>query len=182
MVFERFTWPARRAIALAQDEAMAFGHDFMSTEHLLLGLIGAPGAAGEVLRAQGVGLQPARDEVLRLLAEAGVPRTAGQSAKDALSSIGIDVDQIREQADTSFGPGKFRFPRPAFTVRLKQTVARSLGEARAHGQEHIGTEHLLLALLREEQDEGQGHGTQVLIALHADLDELRTAVLARLAA
>ena len=175
-MFERFTELAKRAVSASQDAALSMGHDFIGTEHLLLGLAATAGIAGEVLREHGVELGRACEETVRLLTEAGVAATGGQAAKDALSSIGIDVAEIQRRADDSFGPGTFRFPRPAFTPRAKKALELTLREALALGHEHIGTEHLLLGLLTE----GQGVATQILIALGAEPGALRQAVLARL--
>jgi ATP-dependent Clp protease ATP-binding subunit ClpA len=175
-VFERFTELAKRAVTAAQDGALALGHDFIGTEHLLLGLATTAGTAGEILREHGVEPGRARVETVRLLEEAGVASTGGQAAKDALSSIGIDVTEIQRRADDAFGPGVFRFPRPAFTPRAKRTLQLTLREALALGHSHIDTEHLLLGLLAE----GDGVAIQVLTALGAETEALREAVLTRL--
>jgi ATP-dependent Clp protease ATP-binding subunit ClpC len=176
-MFERFTAPAKRSITLAQDEAMTLGHEFIGTEHILLGLAGAEiGAAREVLREHGVDTRSARAETVRLLTEAGIPNTTGADKKEALASLGIDLDEIRRRAEEAFGPGRFRYPRPAFTPQAKKTLELSLREAVRLGHEHVGSEHLLLGLLAE----GDGVGIQVLTALRVDPDELRPAVLARL--
>ncbi|HZE32124.1 MAG TPA: Clp protease N-terminal domain-containing protein [Actinoallomurus sp.] len=175
-MFERFTELARRAVAASQEAALAMGHDFIGTEHLLLGLAATAGTAGEVLREQGVALERAREETERLLAEAGVAATGGQAAKDALSSIGIDVAEIQRRADESFGPGRFRFPRPAFTPRAKRTLRLTLRETLVLGHRRIDKEHLLLGLLAE----GEGVAIQVLTALGVETGALREAVLARM--
>jgi ATP-dependent Clp protease ATP-binding subunit ClpA len=176
-VFERFTELAKRAVAASQDAALALGHDFIGTEHLLLGLACTAGTASVVLEEHGVELLRARQETVRLLEEAGVAATGGQAAKDALSSIGIDVAQIQRRADDTFGPGAFRFPRPAFTPRARKVLELTSREAQALGHQSIGTEHLLLGLLAE----GQGVAIQVLTALGAEPAALREAVLARVA-
>nr|WP_308209035.1 Clp protease N-terminal domain-containing protein [Actinoallomurus purpureus] len=176
MVFERFTELAKRAVTASQDAAVALGHDFIGTEHLLLGLASTAGTASEVLRGHGIELQRAREETVRLLAEAGVAATGGQEAKDALSSIGIDVVEIQRHADDTFGPGAFRFPRPPFTPRAKKVLVElTLREAQALGHQRIDTEHLLLGLLAD----GEGIATQVLTALGAEATALREAVRAR---
>ena len=175
-VFERFTELAKRAVAASQDAALSLGHDFIGTEHLLLGLTSTAGTAGEVLREHGIELSQAREETVRLLEEAGVAATGGQEAKNALSSIGIDVAEIQRRADDTFGPGTFRFPRPPFTPRAKKVLVElTWREARALGHQHIDTEHLLLGLLTE----GESVAIQVLTALEAETAALRQAVLAR---
>jgi hypothetical protein len=177
-VFEYFTDPAKQAIVTSQDEAIAMGHDFIGTEHMLLGLVATRDTAGAVLRDHGVELARARDAAVRLSQAAGIPTTGVQDAKDALSAIGIDVGEIQQRADETFGPGAFRFPRPAYTPRAKTVLELTLREAKDLGHEHIGTEHMLLGMLAE----GEGHGVQVLKALDVDVDALRSALRTRVAA
>jgi ATP-dependent Clp protease ATP-binding subunit ClpC len=177
-VFEFFTERAKRAVVASQDEAIALGHDFIGTEHILLGLAGTEDStAWEVLTAQGVELNRTREETVRLLEAAGVPSSGGQPAKDALASIGIDVEEIKRQADSSFGPGAFQYPRPAYTPHAKQALEFTLREAKALGHERFGTEHILLGLLAA----GEGRGLAVLAALGAAPADLRAAVLAKVA-
>jgi ATP-dependent Clp protease ATP-binding subunit ClpA len=174
-VFERFTELAKRSVVASQDAALSLGHDFIGTEHLLLGLAVTAGTAGEVLRAHGVDPARARDETVRLLRAAGVAATGGQEAKDALSSIGIDVAEIQRHADDAFGPGAFHFPRPAYTVRAKKALELTVRAAFDLGQQHIDTEHVLLGLLAE----GEGVAIQVLAALDVDVAALHQSVLDR---
>jgi ATP-dependent Clp protease ATP-binding subunit ClpA len=175
-MFEKFTKWAKRAVSLSQDEAMALGHDHIGTEHVLLGLVGAEGGlAGEVLTQHGVSLSRAREETMRILVAAGVTGTGGQAATDALASIGIDVEAIRRQADATFGPGRFQYPRPPFTPRGKKVLELSLRESVALEHSYIGTEHLLLGMLAE----GEGVGIKVLQALDVNVAELRPEILAR---
>jgi ATP-dependent Clp protease ATP-binding subunit ClpA len=176
-VFERFTTLAKRAIVASEEAAVWMGHDFIGTGHLLLGLAGTAGLAGEVLRQHGVELSRARAETARQLAAAGVPATGGQWAKDALSRIGIDVTEIQRQADGTFGPGVFRFPRPAFSPRAKDALGLTLREASALGHERIDTEDLLLGLLAERE----GAAIPILSALGVDAGAVRQAVLDRVA-
>jgi ATP-dependent Clp protease ATP-binding subunit ClpA len=176
-VFELFTSLAKRAIVVSQDEAMGLGHDFIGTEHLLLGLAGVPeSTAGGVLREHGVTPVPARAEAVRLLDAMGVRATAWQQA-EALATIGIDVAEIRRRADESFGPGQFLYPRPPYTNRAKTVLEQSVLESRDRGDDTVGTEHMLLAMIAE----GNGVGVQVLASLNVDPASLRMAILARLA-
>ncbi|PWG59808.1 ATP-dependent Clp protease ATP-binding subunit [Bifidobacterium catulorum] len=139
-MFERFTDRARRVIVLAQEEARALQHNYIGTEHLLLGLI----REGE-----------------------------GNAAK-ALASKGVELDATRKQVEEMIGKGNAapngHIP---FTPHAKQVLELSLREALQLGHSYIGTEHILLGLIRE----GEGVGTQVLIKMDVDLGELRTATI-----
>jgi ATP-dependent Clp protease ATP-binding subunit ClpC len=182
-VFEYFTDRAKRAIVVSQDEAIACGHDFIGTAHLLLGLIAVQdedAVAGAVLADAGARLDPAREAMVRLLAEAGVPTDGRQDARDALASIGIDVTEIQRRADDNFGAGAFQFPRPAYTPHAKKSLEQTLREAKALGHERFGTEHVLLGLLAAGSDESEVDALDVLAALDIDADKLRPAVLARI--
>ena len=171
-VYDRFTELAKRAMVGARDAATALGHDFIGTEHLLLGLAQTAGIASETLRAHGVELGQLRDETVRELATDGVPATRGQAAKDALSSLGIDLAEIRRRADENFGPDAFKYPRAAFSLQAKRAVQASLQQATELGQQRIDTEHLLLGVLSE----GDGVPARVLAALGVDAAALRQSV------
>jgi len=138
-MFERFTDRARRAMALAQEEAQRH-HSGVGTEHLLLGLI----QEGE-----------------------------GVAAK-ALEALGISLDTVSQQIQEIIGPAK---PPPSghsrFSPRAKQVLKLSLREALQLGHHYIGTEHLLLGLMRE----GEGVAAQVLVKLGADLSGVRQQVI-----
>ncbi|AEW99567.1 Clp protease N-terminal domain-containing protein [Streptantibioticus cattleyicolor] len=174
-MFDRFTELAKRAVVASQDAALSMGHDFIGTEHLLLGLAQTAGTAGEVLREEG--LEPARAcaETIRLLEDAGVAATGGKPARDALASIGIDLAEIQRRADDAFGPGAFQFPRPAYTAHAKKALELTVREATALGREHFDTEDMLLGILAE----GEGVAIKVLAALHIDPAALRRSVLDR---
>ncbi|MFF4410636.1 Clp protease N-terminal domain-containing protein [Streptomyces sp. NPDC001404] len=174
-MFDQFTELAKRAVVASQDAALSLGHDFIGTEHILLGLAQTAGTAGEVLREHGVDLAQTRQKVVRLLEESGASATGGQAAKDALASIGIDVAEIQRRADDTFGPGAFTFPRPAYTPHAKTALELTLREAAALGQQRIDTEHILLGLVAE----GEGLALAVLTALDVDPAALRASVLNR---
>jgi ATP-dependent Clp protease ATP-binding subunit ClpC len=176
-MFDRFDELAKRAVVAAQDAALSMGHDFIGTGHLLLGLAQTAGPAGEALREHGVDLRQAREKTAQALEEAGIPATGGQPAKHALASLGIDVGEIQRRADDTFGPGKFRFPRPPFTPRAKKTLQLTLREATALGQQSIDTGHLLLGIIAE----GDGVAITVLNALDVNTEALRETVLNRMA-
>lgn len=139
-LFERFTDRARRVLVLAQEEARLLNHNFIGTEHLLLGLI----HEGE-----------------------------GVAAK-ALESLGISLEAVREKVEETIGPtGSGTMGSPPFTPRAKKVLELSLREALQLGHNYIGTEHMLLGLVRE----GEGVAAQVLVGLGADLSRVRQQVI-----
>jgi ATP-dependent Clp protease ATP-binding subunit ClpA len=176
-VYDRFTELTKRAIVGARDAATALGHDFIGPEHLLLGLAQTAGTASEALRAHGVELGQLRDETVRELSTTGAPATRGQAAKDALSSLGIDLTEIRRQAAENFGPDAFKYPRPAFSLQAKKAVQSSLQQAIELGHQTIDTEHLLLGILTEQD----GVPIRVLATLGVDAEPLRRSILERAA-
>ena len=144
-MFERFTDPARRVVVLAQEEALLLNHNYIGTEHILLGLIHeGEGVAARALQATGVRLDSARSQVVEMI---------GRS----------------DQSPSGHIP---------FTPRAKKALELSLREALQLGHNHIGTEHVLLGLIRE----GDGVGAQVLEKLGADLRRVRDTVLKSIAA
>jgi ATP-dependent Clp protease ATP-binding subunit ClpA len=142
-MFERFTDRARRAVVLAQHEARLLNHNFIGTEHLLLGLV-----------AEGDGV-----------------------AAKALESLGISLAAVRQQVEEVIGHGQ-QVPSGhiPFTPRAKKVLELAQREARALGHDYIGTEHILLGLLRE----GDGVAAQVLVRLGADLNRVRQQVVVQL--
>ena len=139
-MFERFTDRARRVVVLAQEEARLLNHNYIGTEHILLGLI----HEGE-----------------------------GVAAK-ALESLGISLEAVRNQVQEIIGQGgsspSGHIP---FTPRAKKVLELSLREALQLGHNYIGTEHILLGLIRE----GEGVAAQVLVKLGADLSRVRQQVI-----
>src|SRR6476619_5970525 len=139
-MFERFTDRARRVVVLAQEEARMLNHNYIGTEHILLGLI----HEGE-----------------------------GVAAK-ALESLGIALEGVRAQVEEIIGQGQ---QAPSghipFTPRAKKVLELSLREALQLGHNYIGTEHILLGLIRE----GEGVAAQVLVKLGADLNRVRQQVI-----
>ena len=139
-MFDRFTDRARRVIVLAQDEARMLNHNYIGTEHLLLGLIHeGEGVAAKALESLGISLEAVRDQVEEII---------GQG----------------QQAPTGHIP---------FTPRAKKVLEYSMREALQINHPYIGTEHILLGLIRE----GEGVAAQVLIKLGADLNRVRSTVL-----
>ena len=139
-MFEQFTDRARRVIVLAQEEARLLNHNYIGTEHLLLGLV-----------REGEGV-----------------------AATALELLGIRLEALRSQVEQIIGRGQ---QAPSghipFTPRAKTVLELSLREALQLGHDYIGTEHILLGLIRE----GQGVAAQVLVNLGADLSRARQQVL-----
>jgi ATP-dependent Clp protease ATP-binding subunit ClpC len=139
-VFERFTDRARHVVVLAQEEARLLDHNFIGTEHILLGLI--------------------REE-------------EGVAAR-ALESLEIPLEAVRSQVEEILGRGQSaptgHIP---FTPRAKKVLELSLREALQLGHNYIGTEHILLGLIRE----GEGVAAQVLQTLGADLGRVRQTVI-----
>ena len=139
-MFERFTDRARRVVVLAQEEARMLNHNYIGTEHILLGLV-----------REGEGV-----------------------AAEALESLGISLDAVRQQVEEIIGQGQ---EAPSghipFTPRAKKVLELSLRESLQLGHNYIGTEHILLGLIRE----GDGVAAQVLVRLGADLNRVRQQVI-----
>jgi ATP-dependent Clp protease ATP-binding subunit ClpC len=143
-MFERFSERARHVVVLAQDEARALRHNYIGTEHLLLGLL--------------------REE-------------EGMAAR-ALVSLGITVEKVRAQVARIVGQGdEVTSGQIPFTPRAKKVLELALREALTLGHNHVGTEHVLLGLVRE----GEGVAARILLDFGADADNTRTRVMDLLA-
>jgi ATP-dependent Clp protease ATP-binding subunit ClpC len=139
-MFERFTDRARRSVVLAQEEARMLNHNYIGTEHILLGLV----------------------------------REGDGVAARVLESMDISVTEIRTRVEEMVGRGQAATPgHIPFTPRAKKVLELALREALQLGHNYIGTEHILLGLVRE----GEGVAAQVLVALGSDLERVRQAVL-----
>ncbi len=139
-MLNRFTDRARKVLALAQHEAGRLGHNYIGTEHLLLGLL----AEGE-----------------------------GVAAK-ALGTLNINLDSVRAQVENTIGRGELQAGGElAYTPRAKKVIELSVEEAQSLGHNYIGTEHLLLGLVRE----GEGVAAQVLTGMGVDIDHTRQRVI-----
>jgi ATP-dependent Clp protease ATP-binding subunit ClpC len=135
-MFERFTDRARRVLVLAREEAEVLNHDYLGTEHILLGLLReAEGVAAKALRSLGVSLEAVRQQVQEIVGRGESPPTGH-----------IPV-----------------------TPGARRSLELSLREARKLGRNEVGTEHILLGLIRE----GEGVGAQVLVRLGADRRRVR---------
>jgi ATP-dependent Clp protease ATP-binding subunit ClpA len=178
-MFERFTDEARKVVVAAEWHAGVLRHGWIGTEHLLLGLLDDhERRAARILVDHGVSGPWVREEVERIVG-VGEPDLDA----DALATLGIDLDAVRERVERTFGPGALaRRPcrrgrasagsRRPFTPRAKKALELSLREAVAAGDGFIGAEHLLLGLLRE----GDGVAARIL----ASRGVAREAVLATL--
>ena len=167
-MFERFTKEARAVVVLAQAEATALEADRIGVEHLLLGLAGEQGAAARVLDPLGLGHAALRAEL---------EGTGDGVDADALASIGIDLDEVRRRVEESFGPGALGghcTARRAFSPEAKKALELSLREAIALGDRHIGSEHILLGVMRDPHEPVAG-----LLRRHDQTPEaVRAAVMA----
>ena len=182
-MFERFTDRARQVAVDAQVSARRLGHGYVGTEHILLGLLQGDGIAARVLGSLGITAAAVEREVL---AEVG-RGPLGTGDAEALGAIGIDLEEVRRRVEASFGPGALQW-RPGhgcrgqrlplfghlpFTPRAKKVLELSLREALALKHKYIGTEHILLGLVRE----GEGLAMLVLTRLGAGPQVIRARVL-----
>jgi ATP-dependent Clp protease ATP-binding subunit ClpA len=138
VIFSRLAKESRRCVVAAVEEARMLGHDSIGDEDLLLGMLRADeGFAAEALSSLGVTLEGAREESEEMLS-------------DALSSIGISLDEVRREAGEAFDisiPDDRRIP---FSPRAKKLLQRALREAVRLRNNHLGTEHVLLGILSNE--------------------------------
>jgi ATP-dependent Clp protease ATP-binding subunit ClpC len=142
-VFERFTDRARQSVVFAQEEARQLGHNYIGTEHLLLGLLREP------------------DSI----------------AARALDRLAVGLDVVRQEVESIIGRGGGSPPgHIEFTPRAKKVLELSLREALQLGHNYIGTEHILLGLVRE----GEGVAAQVLVTRGAALGRVRQTVIEEL--
>ena len=139
-MFNRFTERARRVILLAREEAKRLDHDYLGTEHILLGLI---------REGEGVGAT-------------------------ALQNLGLDLARVRQEVEKAVGRGggALFLGQIPFTPRAKKVLELAVTETRNLGHNYIGTEHLLLGLIKE----GEGVAAQILTNLGADLEKVREEV------
>src|SRR3989449_1796786 len=142
--FDRFNDRAKRVLALAQDEAIRFNHNYIGTEHLLLGLV----REGEGVAAR------------------------------ALDSLGVELSKVRTAVEFTIGRGDSTTSPSEITLspRTKKVIELATDEARKLGHSHVGTEHLLLGLVRE----GEGIASGVLESLGVSLEKVRHQVIAAL--
>jgi ATP-dependent Clp protease ATP-binding subunit ClpA len=142
--FDRFNDRAKRVLALAQDEAIRFNHNYIGTEHLLLGLV----REGEGVAAR------------------------------AMDSLGVDLSQIRRSVESLIGRGASTMPPSEITLapQTKQVINYAIEESRKLGHSHVGTEHLLLGIVRQ----GESTAAKVLASLGVELEKIRHQVIVQL--
>ena len=142
--FDRFNDRAKRVLALAQDEAIRFNHNYIGVEHLLLGLV----REGEGVAAR------------------------------VLDSLGVDLRKARSSVEAIIGRGKETTSPSEITLspRTKKVIELAVDEARKLGHSNVGTEHLLLGIVRE----GQSVGAGVVEAMGVSLEQIRHGVIAAL--
>ena len=138
-MFNKFTERARQVILLAKQEAKRFNHDYIGTEHILLGLLReGEGVAAAVLQSLGMNL----------------------------NNIRLEVEKLVQVGPTTVVTGDL-----PFTPKAKKVMELAMEEARTLGHNYIGTEHLLLGLIRE----GEGVASQVFANMGLDLEKVREA-------
>jgi ATP-dependent Clp protease ATP-binding subunit ClpA len=198
MMPARFTGDGRQVIACAQEQARRLGHGFIGCEHLLYGLASVADGVGAVLRERNVTPERVEAEFVRLI---GPENTAAgdlsdTGARDALASIGIDLDTVRNRIEAAFGPDALAPDAPAprrcrrprrnrdsgritshlpVTRRARKCLRRSLREARALPGGHPGAEHIALALLTMDD----GLPRRILSGIGASATQLRADILDR---
>lgn len=138
-IFGRFTERAQKAILLSQQFAQEMKHNYVGTEHLLMGLI---------QEGQGIAAQ-------------------------SLKNLGVNIEGIKEKVSTSIGYGKENTELLGFTPRTKRIFELAISEARSLGQNYVGTEHLLLGLIRE----GEGVGAKLLLDENVNFEAVRKEVI-----
>ena len=202
-MFERFTPAARALVVSAQEQSRALDHAYIGTEHLLLSMLASDDSVSALLREHGVTLESARATIVQYLG--GPAERLSPNDAEALRAIGIDLDEVRRRLEENFGPNPLAVPpeepvrrrfglrrrhrQPAragggpspkghipFTPRAKKVLELSLREALRLKQREIGTECILLGLLRE----GEGLAALVLVRNKVDLAKLRGTVEERL--
>lgn len=193
-MFERFTDRARKVVSLALAKAKEQGDDQIRPVHMLYGVTAANGLGARALTALGVDTAAVERELRRLgrasSGPLGAPDEAADADAEALAAIGIDLDEIKRRIEESFGPGALERVTPTpkgppnWTGRLplndqaKLSLALSLRETRALHHTYVGTEHVLLGLMRVAERYPQGDFAAVTLRdLGLDPLAVRTQVL-----
>jgi ATP-dependent Clp protease ATP-binding subunit ClpA len=169
-MFERFTEPSRRVVVMAQEEARRFGHHWVDTEHLLLGVaLQDEQWAALVLARRGLSAPRIRSEIERIhgAGPAECPAVAPGIDAGALATLGIDLDAVRRRVEATFGPGALarkpggrcgdHEPALRFTPGAKRALELSLREALAQRHDEIPPHDIVLGLLGAD-----GNAAQIL--------------------
>ena len=204
-MFERFNRTARDVVVEAQIAARSLRHNYIGTEHILLGLLDVPGVAATVLEKHGLTSAETRKGIVEIIGNGMVSAPVTEPDPAALDAIGIDLDAIRRRVEEAFGPGALDRTRAArdrrrprrgrlgrrrssrcettfgseyhghipFTPRAKKVLELALREALRLRHRYIGTEHILLGLIRE----GEGVGALLLSKAGIDFEQARAGVL-----
>ena len=179
-MFERFSKAAKVAVIVAQEEARELRSPHIGVEHLLLGVLAEPEPPlRNLLTGLGITLDGAREQVSRKRST----EPLGDADAEALKSIGIDLDAVRESLQASFGKDaldrgtpeprrRWRGGHIPFTREAKKVLELSLREALVHKDNHIGSEHVLLGIVRAPSPVAEA-----IITAHVPLAELREKVL-----
>jgi ATP-dependent Clp protease ATP-binding subunit ClpA len=176
-MFDRLSQDGRRALDLAQAESRSLRHNYLGTEHILIGIAReTTGAGGLALRRAGFDASRARDDIVRLIGTGTVP---GMEPGDdlALRSIGIDLDEVRRRTEDAFGPGALNLRAPprrrgpclppygwCIAPRVKVVMQAAAEEADRMRAPCVGTDHVLLGMLVH----GEGVGIHLLDAQTLD--------------
>jgi ATP-dependent Clp protease ATP-binding subunit ClpA len=194
-MFERFTDEARHVVQHANEEAKGLHHRYIGTEHLLLAMLDKDsGVAYTVLTEAGVTHEQVRAAIEAYIGEGRL----GDADAEALLAIGIDLPAVRAKIEELFGPGALDPPDPEpkrgllrrrrtpdpparrdrvpFVPRSKKVLELSLREALRLEHKYIGSEHILLGLLRE----GEGLGAKILTDAGLSIEDLRARTIAAL--
>ncbi|GAA4781506.1 Clp protease N-terminal domain-containing protein [Actinomycetospora chlora] len=179
-MFERFTESARRVVVLAQEDARERADQSIGSEHLLLALCRDDTRGAALLAARGVTAATVEADPRR----AAPPDRPCLPDREALASVGIDLDEVRDRVEQAFGPGALDGTRAARRVRRRlwghipfdhgatKVLELALREAIRRGDRSIGTEHVLLGMLHRET----GRASALLRARGLTLDEVRAAL------
>lgn len=179
-MFERFTKDARQVVIDARDQSRRLGHRYVGTEHLLLALLHAESATATLLKQAGLTGDGVQAAIERLVAQ---PQILSEADAEALRHIGIDIDAVRAKLEETFGPGALEPEVPPtryglfgrkvsggpFTPRSKKVLELALREAIRLKHNWIGTEHILLGLIRE----GEGLAAKIMADANIDFNALR---------
>lgn len=163
----KYTALVWRVFSRAQRVALEFGQDFVTNGHVLVALVETPGLANVVLAEAGVSSDTVRAEL----------QSGEISDAEALSCIGIDLEGVKQQLEDAFGTGVLDTDFPSFTELTTHALSLAQEEAQALGHDFVGTEHLLLGLLRQEE----GPPSVMLRRFDLELSRLREVIAERVA-